>query len=43
VGVGRFNHAAYDVAKFFEAVGYLHRRGALEAESVWHSLPLAYY
>ena len=37
VGVECFNRAAHDVANFFEGVGYLQRRGALEAESVWHT------
>jgi hypothetical protein len=44
--VGRFNGAAYGrslrcVANFFEAVGYFHRRGVLEDESVWHTFGLA--
>ncbi len=39
--VGRFNGAAYDVANFFEEVGYFHRRGVLRAESVWHTFGLA--
>ena len=38
--MGRSNGAAYDVANFFEAVGYFHRRGVLEAESVWHTFGL---
>ena len=38
--MGRFNRAAYDVANFFEEVGYLHRRGVLRAESVWHTFGL---
>ena len=37
VEVERFNRAAYDVANFFEGLGYVQRRGALEAESVWHT------
>jgi hypothetical protein len=34
---GRFNRAAYDVANFFEDLGYLQRIGALQAETVYHS------
>ena len=37
VEVEHFNRAAHDVANFFEGIGYLQRRGALEAESVWHT------
>jgi hypothetical protein len=37
VEVRNFNRAAYDVANFFETAGYLHRLGALQAESVWHT------
>ena len=36
VQAGVFDRASYDVANFFEGVGYLHRRGVLRAESVWH-------
>jgi hypothetical protein len=34
---GRFNRAAYDVANFFEDLGYLQRIGALREETVYHS------
>jgi hypothetical protein len=37
VEVGSFNLAAHDVANFFEGVGYLHRLGALQTETVWHT------
>lgn len=37
VEVEVFNRAAFDVANFFEQLGYLQKLGALQAESVWHS------
>src|SRR5919199_4649803 len=37
VEVERFNRAAFDVANFFEQLGYLQRLGALQTESVWHT------
>jgi hypothetical protein len=41
VEAGIFNRASYDVANFFEEVGYLHRSGVLRDESVWHTFGLA--
>jgi hypothetical protein len=37
VEVERFNRAAFDVANFFEQLGYLQRLGTLQTESVWHT------
>jgi len=37
VEVESLNHAAFDVANFFDQVGYLQRLGALQAESVWNT------
>jgi hypothetical protein len=37
VEVKRFNRAAFDVANFFEQLGYLQRLRALQTESVWHT------
>ena len=37
VEVERFDRAAFDVANFFEQLGYLQRLGALQSESVWHT------
>jgi hypothetical protein len=37
IKAGVFDRASYDVANFFEEVGYLHKRGVLRAESVWHA------
>ena len=37
IRAGVLNRASYDVANFFEDVGYLHERGVLRAESVWHT------
>src|SRR5215212_3482822 len=39
VEVGRFNRAACDVANFYDELGELQRLRALQAESVWASLP----
>jgi len=39
VEVGRFNRAAFDVANFYDELGELQRLRALQAESVWASLP----
>ena len=36
-----FDRASYDVANFFENVGYLQRRGVLRTESVWHTFGMA--
>jgi len=36
-----FDRASYDVANFFENVGYLQRRGVLHTESVWHTFGIA--
>jgi hypothetical protein len=36
-----FDRASYDVANFFENVGYLQRSGVLRAESVWHTFGMA--
>ena len=36
-----FDRASYDVANFFEEVGYLHKSGVLRAESVWHVFSLS--
>jgi hypothetical protein len=41
IEAGGFDRASYDVANFFENVGYLQRRGVLEAESVWHTFGVA--
>jgi hypothetical protein len=41
VEAGVFNRASYDVANFFESVGYYQRRGALRIESVWHTFGTA--
>jgi hypothetical protein len=41
VEAGMFNRASYDVANFFEEVGYLQRSGVLRDESVWHAFGLA--
>jgi hypothetical protein len=41
VEAGVFNRASYDVANFFEDVGYLQRSGVLRAESVWHTFGMA--
>ena len=38
---GAFDRASYDVANFFENVGYLQRRGVLHTESVWHTFGIA--
>jgi hypothetical protein len=40
IEAGVFDRASYDVANFFEEVGYLHRRGVLRAESAWHTFGL---
>jgi len=40
VEAGVFDRASYDVANFFEEVGYLNRRGVLQAESAWHAFGL---
>ena len=37
IEAGVFDRASYDVANFFEEVGYLHKRGVLQTESVWHT------
>ncbi len=37
IEAGVFDRASYDVANFFEEVGYLHKRGVLQTESVWHA------
>jgi hypothetical protein len=37
VEVHSLNHAAFEVANFFDQVGYLQRLGALQAESVWNT------
>jgi len=37
VEVQSLNHAAFEVANFFDQVGYLQRLGALQAESVWNT------
>jgi hypothetical protein len=41
IEAGAFDRASYDVANFFENVGYLQRRGVLRAESVWHTFGMA--
>jgi hypothetical protein len=41
IEAGAFDRASYDVANFFENVGYLQRRGVLRAESVWHTFGIA--
>ncbi len=41
VEAGVFDRVSYDVANFFENVGYLQRRGVLQAESVWHTFGMA--
>jgi hypothetical protein len=41
VEAGGFNRASYDVANFFEEVGYFYRSGVLQAESVWHTFGMA--
>jgi hypothetical protein len=41
VEAGVFDRASYDVANFFENVGYLQRSGVLRAESVWHTFGMA--
>jgi hypothetical protein len=38
---GALDRASYDVANFFENVGYLQRRGVLHTESVWHTFGIA--
>jgi hypothetical protein len=41
VEAGVFDRASYDVANFFENVGYLQRSGVLQAESAWHTFGMA--
>jgi hypothetical protein len=41
VQAGAFDRDSYDVANFFEEVGYLHRSGVLREESVWHTFGMA--
>jgi hypothetical protein len=41
VEAGNFDRASYEVANFFEEVGYLQRSGVLRAESVWHTFGMA--
>jgi hypothetical protein len=41
VEAGVFDRASYDLANFFENVGYLQRSGVLRAESVWHTFGMA--
>jgi hypothetical protein len=41
IEAGVFDRASYDVANFFENVGYLQRSGVLRAESVWHTFGMA--
>jgi hypothetical protein len=41
VEAGTFDRASYDVANFFEEVGYLHRSRVLREESVWHTFGMA--
>jgi hypothetical protein len=41
IEAGTFDRAYYDVANFFENVGYLRRRGVLLTESVWHTFGMA--
>jgi hypothetical protein len=41
VEAGHFDRTSYDVANFFEEVGYLQRSGVLRAESVWHTFGMA--
>ena len=41
IQAGAFDRASYDVANFFETVGYLQRSGVLRAESVWHTFGMA--
>jgi hypothetical protein len=41
IEAGVFDRASYDVANFFENVGYLQRSGVLRPESVWHTFGMA--
>jgi hypothetical protein len=41
IEAGVFDRASYDVANFFENVGYLQRSGVLRSESVWHTFGMA--
>jgi hypothetical protein len=41
IQAGAFDRASYDVANFFETVGYLQRSGVLRAESAWHTFGMA--
>ena len=41
IEAGVFDRSSYDVANFFENVGYLQRSGVLRPESVWHTFGMA--